>query len=173
MPKQVSTSASPYCTPSAALLYVDWRTPANLLSDDGTRLADSGAVASSAAWAELLLAASGEVEAAALRGKRYTPADLAAMTGAQAARLRELVARLAVGKLVFRRPGLYPTVPQDVQDARAALELLANGERVFGFVETMEAGLPGSVNVESADPADMLVTGLADRFFGSRMGSGC
>ena len=117
----------------------------------------------------LLLAACGELESATLVGQRYAVADLAALTGSGQAHRDRIIAGLVALPIYTRlKPGSAD--PEQIPGYRFAakqLELLESGERIFGFVEASQSGLP-SVN----DP-DLLsqkyptsAVTRATRFFG-------
>lgn len=91
-----------------------------------------------------LLAGSGRIEAVCLIGRRYVPLDLQELTGASLEMLKKLNADLSFWQLAQRRnPGTAD--PKTVPGALEALEMLKalrDGETVFGFEETADAGLP-------------------------------
>lgn len=168
MPQTPDTASSPYCTAADLLVYHDWQQVAMLVRDGDDALPDKTATAASAIVAAVLLAASGELESACLIGQRYTPADLAALTGASAARRSKLVADLAFWRLAQRKQPMSanPDAVPGAKEALAELDRLRNGERIFSFTESAEAGLP-----TVSDPA---VTSLANpivaesaRYFGT------
>jgi hypothetical protein len=165
------TSATAYCDGPTFVIFHDWRTAGDLLVDDDTRLADATAVASSATLATLLLAASGEVEAACLVSGRYTPDDLNALTGSTQAFLQKLVADLAYWRMMQRR---WPDADvANVPGAKSALEMLDRlrlGERIFGLQEVADAGLAEEVEMAPAGSAyeQNRVSVEANRFFGAR-----
>ena len=162
---------TPYCTVEQALAYHDVRQWADLCSDEGTRgnattLADTGAP-DGGRMLQLLRSASGEVEERCFRGERYKPEDLLALTGNSAARLQQLVADLAFWRACKRR---WPRTRRDdvpgAAEAEEALDRLANGEAVFGLVETQAAG---TSTVTTLDPGDdRQLVREARRFFGER-----
>jgi hypothetical protein len=116
-----------------------------------------------------LAAASGEVEAVATKGKRYTPSDLAALTGMSLEYLKRIVCCRAIDTL-SRFKSRTKGDDVNAQWAEAQLYALAVGERIFGFVESENAGLPGTVDMapESSEYDAKRVSKLAGRFFGSR-----
>ncbi len=144
MSTPASTSVS-YCSASAFVSYYDWRTVGDLVSDAGTR-STLPAVLADSNLAMILLAASGRVESAAFRGGRYVidpvsgQNDLASLTGASKAILQKLVADLAFGFLFERRPNPGVEPPISYQLAIQTLELLADGQLIFGLLENMAAG---------------------------------
>ena len=177
MPTPIST-ATPYCPAADFLSYHDWQQAADLLRDGDaprpTRAALLDAASGPGAMlAQVLLAASGELESACLVGKRYTPTDLGALTGSGLQYLKKLTADLAFWRLAQRRqPG--SSNPDQVPGAKQALEelkRLRDGEAVFGLVEAAEAGLPSVVQPDPGRGPD--VVRRASRLFGPRDRWGC
>ncbi len=169
----VSTS-TPYCSNAQFMILHDYRNVADLLVDDDSRLTQALVLASTN-LTKFLSVASGEIESALLACNRYTPTDLAALTGASSDYLQQLTADLAFWRMCSRR---WPEAdPKDVQGASAALgalERLRKGENIFGLQEIMNAGLAETVNVW-AEPPPWRVSVEANRFFGFRSGpwGGC
>ncbi len=101
-------------------------------------------------------AGAGEIEAHCAVAQRYTPQDLDALTGVSQHELWKLNAARGMWSLFhFLKP--ITGRPDDVPFAKESweiLKMLAIGELIFGFVESMAAGLP------SVQPANtrMLVT---------------
>jgi hypothetical protein len=151
MAKTVDTSATSYCPADAAVLRIDWRTLADLCSDSGSRITNSATLQSNANFLALLLDASGEIESACLAAKRYRPADLAALTGAGQGKLYRLVCRLAVCLAYERRADIEMKQPWVFEAVDKDLRALRNGEEIFSFVETEDAGLPDSLIETPAD----------------------
>ncbi len=94
------SSSTPYCDGDTFVVFHDWRNAADLLVDDDTRLADQATVAADSTLGTLLLAASGEIEAALLTNGKYTPTDLQTLTGASQCYLQKLTADLAFWRLI-------------------------------------------------------------------------
>jgi hypothetical protein len=174
MAKTLTSSTTAYCTGAQALLFVDKRLWGDLLKDDGTRDTNPAA---NATLGDLLLAASGDVEAACLRAHKYEVVDLQAIAAANPKtamtnKLAELVAWLAYEKCQGRRQ------PQGgellaLQNARRLLKDLHDGVEVFGFVETQDAGLPDTADTRppGSEYDQNRAVYKARRFFG-RHGSG-
>lgn len=94
-----------------------------------------------------LLAGAGRIESVCLIGRRYTPEDLQALTGASAQMLVKLNADVSFWQLNQRRQPVSSD-PRNVPGAMDAVELmkaLRDGEAIFGFVESANAGLPDVV----------------------------
>lgn len=172
MAKTPATSASSYCSAAEFLKRIDKRTVADLCSDTGTPVTE-GALAANVNLLAALEDASGDVEAAALMGGRYSNADLAALItddGVGAAKLRRIVSDLAIAYLFERRPSPdLDRQPQAVERALKFLELLASGERIFGFQEVMDDGVMDDIKETPAIvEARNLPTYIARRLFGRR-----
>lgn len=161
------SNADSYCPVGEALKRADQRLLCELCSDQGSAVAASSLL-TNANLAAALLDASGDLEAALLVGGRYTPADLAALTGAALGKLYRLITRLAVCYLYERRPDLGD-VPEVYQKAEEHLEVLRTGKWIFGTVEHANAGRP-SHEVERARQVEAR-EGLAvqaEAYFGRR-----
>lgn len=141
MAKTVETSAVSYCPASEAVKRLDWRPFADLCSDNNGRITDSSTLQGNANFLALLLDASGEIESAVLRGGRYHPTDLAALTGAGQAKLYRLVCRLTLVLAYERRADIEMKQPWIVEKVERDLEALATGQNIFSFLETEEAGV--------------------------------
>lgn len=118
----------------------------------------------------LLLAACGELESATLVGQRYTVADLGALTGSGAAHRNRIIAGLVALPIYSRlKPGTAD--PRQVPlyaFAAGQVQLLQQGERIFGFTEAADAGLPSVNDPEPRNqkyPATVVST--ATRYFGT------
>jgi hypothetical protein len=166
------SATTPYCSVADLFVYHDSDQVADALRQGNAARPSLAAMADPTSEAggrllRFLLAASGRLEAVCLIGRRYVPEDLQALTGASLEMLKKLVADLAFWQLAQRRqPGTAD--PKTVPGALEALEMLKalrDGETVFGFEETADAGLP---DVIPARP-DLLLTpnavGRARRIF--------
>lgn len=174
MPQTPLSSTSSYCTAAQFTARVDWRTVADYLSDDGTRLPDQDAVEASPILAKLLKSASGDLEAAVLVGERYVPDDLRAIADAATPTngtemLAEIVAGLALPKIFRRRPDRNPGTFELAAEAQARIEQLRKGERILPTVESADAGLP-EAQVETARQVENRqgLTYQMREFFGRR-----
>ena len=86
----------------------------------------------------------GDIEAACAVSRRYTPEDLAALTGASQTLLKKLNAARGMWSLTqFLKPmtARLEDVPYAKESAEI-IQLLCDGARIFGFDESMDAGLP-------------------------------
>lgn len=167
-------TATPYCTAASLCVYHDGAQICDMLRDgDGPRpsrlaildgTSDPGAM-----LATILLGASGELESACLIGDRYSPLDLAALTGSGLQRLTKLVADLAFWTLAQRRqPGSAdPDAVPGAKQALAEMDRLRNGERIFGFQESADAGLPKVSLPDVSRNVGSPLVGASSRFFGT------
>jgi hypothetical protein len=139
-----------YCTVAQFIKNYDNRRIRELLSDSGTPVAQSD-LASNTTLAQLLSEASELVQAAVSVRKKYTHAELLAMSASatHGFLLRRLTADLAYGLLVARRgtpaADLARIAPQWTW-AQGVLADLRLGEMVFPLESDEshpEAGLPG------------------------------
>lgn len=168
MSQTVLTSATAYCSAAEFLNRYDRRTVAKLCSDTGEAIVD-GALEANTNLAAALAQASGRVESASLVGERYTPTDLASLTGNAAAHLAGIVADLAYPILARRRPKENVEVPPQAKEAEEWLEALARGMRIFGFAEAAEAGhMDSSTETRQIVENRKLWTYTAERMFGTR-----
>ncbi len=111
-----------------------------------------------------LLDAQGIVEAAVMRGARYQPADLAALTGAGQTYLFRLLRGLTMLLLYQARD--ETNVPERYAKVMEEVERLADGGLVFGLNEAQQAGLMSHHQETQADVCRQnLLTGMAKRFF--------
>jgi hypothetical protein len=175
MPQTPSGTATPYCSVSQLFDFHDVEMVGDLLREGAdprpsrARIADSATPSAEyTRLNRLLLSASGKVETACLVSNRYLPEDLAALTNSGAARLQKLVADLTFWELMQRKQptaARLENVPGALQ-AEEELERLRKGERVFGLVESGNAGLP---SISDPDPSQMYSapTQEASRFFGT------
>lgn len=104
----------------------------------------------------------GEIEAHCSVAQRYSPQDLAALNGVSQHELWKLNAARGMWSLFhFLKP--ITGRPEDVPFAKESwevLQLLANGDLIFGFVESMSAGLP---SVQAANPTQLLTPNALGR----------
>lgn len=162
-----TSATTSYCTPAQALNFMDSTMIGDLVDDQGNRVTENELLTNEKFQA-CLDSASGELEMAALVGERYTPDDLLALTGVMAVKLQELVAWLAIPKLLGRRNPALEKYDQ-IEDARDMLSAIRQGIRIFGLVETQDAGQMAQVdntsNMTKPLPSSYK---LAGRFFGCR-----
>lgn len=108
--------------------------------------------------------AAGEVEAACAIARRYSPLDLQALAGMSATLLQGLNAARAMWGLYQRlKPG--SARPEDcpgAKESEAMLRDLRDGQKIFTFEETMDAGLP---TVQPANPNMLLTPNVVARAY--------
>lgn len=167
MAKTVLTSATSYLPASEFVKRHDARVLGDLLQDADARV-PAISLPTDPNLAEILLDASGAVESACLRGGRYIPADLAALTGAGLRFLYRIVDGVAFAMCWERR---YPDreLPAWCKFSFDALDALSRGERILSFQEAADAGrLTHKVETQSDLEKRCGVAIQADRFFGIR-----
>lgn len=164
-----NSSSTSYATATHFVTRYDVRTIGQLVNDDGTA-ADATAVLSNTVVVACLKDASGMIEAACLRGKRYQPTDLVAMTGVNANLLQRLVCALAMWMLMDRRSLRTLGEPTPMPDwITGHLNALADGTEIFGFTQVQDAGLMETVTRQDTDAQNPnRITERARRFFGDR-----
>lgn len=161
------TNSSTLLTAAEFLKRIDKRTVADLVSDTGEAV-DVSTLSADANLNAALLDATGEVEASGMKGGRYRPEDLAALTGAARARLHRMVARLTLVYLYERRPDKGPPA-ELLKVVDEQLDLLRQGEAVFGTDETHDAStMDHEVETSHDVEARNGTTFQAARFFGRR-----
>jgi len=165
MAKTPLSSSTAYATGADCLTYHDERQWGDYLLDNNQRQIS---VANDPRIDKALKRASGMVEAACLVGEKYTPDDLAALTGASKELLVGIVVELAFWIVSGRRSKDVQAPPMTAW-ALDHLQMLRDGSRIFGLQESAEAGLPQTSFV-TQDQIDTLnlTTNLARRFYGRR-----
>ncbi len=86
----------------------------------------------------------GEIESWCAKARRYTPLDLAALTGVSQEMLWKLNAARGFWSLAQTLKPITARM-EDVPFAKESaeiLKMLGDGEMIFGYQETMDAGLP-------------------------------
>lgn len=166
MAQTPNSTATPYCSAAVLFQFHDWQQIADMLRDGESprptkmRLLDATST-EGAQLVNMLLAASGELESACQVGARYSPADLAALTGAGLLRLKKLTADLAFWLICeFRQPATAdPKSIPGAAKALEALEQLKDGKRIFSFTESGTAGNPSVGTPDTSkmpDPGSIL-----------------
>lgn len=174
MPQTPLSSTSSYCTPTLFCVLVDWRSVADFLSDDGTRLPSQAAVIADENLTQILMLASGELEGSVLVGGRYRPEDLRAIADAATpTNATLLLAGVVAGKAL---PHVWRRRPDRIHEelaieawAREKVEAIENGVGVFPTEENTDAGTVDSI-VENARQVEARqgVSYQASRYFGRR-----
>lgn len=166
--KTLVTGSDTYCPVAEFLNRTEERSVGDWVSVDGTRVLVA-ALATDPKVLAALRSASGYLESVALLGGRYTPTDLAALTGNAQALLYQIVSQLARMELWQGRRNPKPGDAPPQMTVSVFLDKLANGERIFGFQEVMDAGRFDVDDLTNAD--EVARNGLvyqADRYFGDR-----
>lgn len=139
-----------------------------MLVDDDIPL-DVSAVPANTKLIALLKGSSGKLEAAALLGGKYTPADLASLTGNMAEWIADIVADLTAPKVLGRRFIEFPDYAERLKEANGVLSALAKGEWIFGIQEVIDAGvIDDTIETASDVEARSMITFQAGRYFGRR-----
>jgi hypothetical protein len=163
-----NSGTAAYCSNQTFLVFFDGRNLADLISDADTPVA-VGTLPTNATLTSILQAASGEVEMWCLKGNKYQPSDLAMLTGNMALKLAKIVANIAFGMMLERRPDKAYKMPESVLAARKELEQVSKGVEIFGLVEVQAAGNIGESDILEPDIEVLdLATFGAQRLFGVR-----
>jgi len=134
-----NSSLTSYCSPASFLLRYDNNLVGQLVSDNSSQIQPSD-LPNNAILNQLLKDASGQVEAAALIGGRYSVSDLQSLTGVSQAFLQHIVSAITMGLLRQRRGMIEEGTGGFYQQALDALKALSNGTAIFSFAETEAAG---------------------------------
>lgn len=171
-PLTVNSAASAYIAGTDFVVMFDWRTAADLLSDVDAGLANATAVANSTVLNTILMQAAGQIEMATSRGNRYQPSDLTTLAASgtvMGERLKRLNGAIAMEFLWRRRPDKEMPVMTEFDEAQQMLAALETGEQVFGFVETMDAGVLQDYKENATDVQNRnLPSYIAQNIFGRR-----
>ncbi len=137
------STGTPYCDAEAFLTRFDWRPIAQLMNDGNSNAVTRAMLVDTATTEggrlnEILMDCSGEIEASALLGGKYSPTDLQSLTGAGLAYLKRLICDIAIGRCYERRPGTNPWA-QATLTARQLLNAIASGEAIFGTQQAVDA----------------------------------
>lgn len=175
-PKTVTTTSTPYCSADELFDYHDPEQVADMLVDgQAPRPTIEQMLSSSDKYGlmvtRFLRAASGRVESACLVAKIYTVPDLQALYAATDTAGRELLVKLTADLcywLMCQRRQPNSGDPRNVPGAVEVADLLnqlRDGQRIFSFVETQDAGLPAVVQPAPAMLFTPNVIGEAARLF--------
>ena len=117
----------------------------------------------------ILMGASGYVEAACNVGGKYSPTDLATLTGNSAKFLAKIVADLAAPEVLGRRFVEFPDYAKRLETAEGACKAVSEGTMIFGLQENIDAGiLDDYVETPTDVEARQMITYQASPFFGRR-----
>jgi phage gp36-like protein len=131
----------PYATPQDLVTYYDASVVADLASDTDSPVPD---VTQCPLIDQLLAFGAGRINSAATIGQRYSEDQLTALAGDDLQVLVQLNCTIAMGALLFRRPGSQyeKSYENHMKAAEEFLDRLRKGERIFAFPENQDAGLP-------------------------------
>lgn len=166
----IISALAPFATSADMLLRYDGNLLCQVVSDLGTRVTTFAALATNAVMTEALMASSGTLEAACLKGGMYQPSDLTALVATNSGSyLRDIVCGLAMSWIGERRVNKEPLANHLFDKAMGALAMLADGDRIFGLQAQAQAGITShdielSTDVETRD--DIVVQ--AERLYGKR-----
>lgn len=181
MAKTPQSTGTSYLSPEDFLTRTDARTVGQLCSDVEGTVVSPTALLTDPNLKACLMDASGELESAAMMGGKYTMSDLTALVAsgsAAAGTLYRIIRDITLAYLRDRRPDQGHAIPDGVERSmirsQAMLEQLAQGVRIFGFVETMQAGVMDENILTAAEVTNR--NGLvvqAQRYFGIRADRSC
>lgn len=131
-----------YATAADMMARFDVNILGDICSDTGVPV-EPAELASNAKITAALADASGLIEAACLQGKRYTAAQLAALTGNSLGYLKRICCQIAYGLLWDNRSWIDDERRDRAMDRmKATLKDLRTGEIIFDVPLVPEAGLP-------------------------------
>lgn len=163
MSKTSNSASTPYATPADYVNRIDWTITGDLVRTDGGQ-STIEELQSDPRLAAALADASGLLESACLAGQFYTVADLQSLTGNSLSFLKRIVCGLAINYVRQLRGIAEESDAPQYKEAKAFLEQLRSGERIFAFAETEAAGLPTTQALNPAVNQPSLVT-LNNRMF--------
>ena len=176
MAKTIQSTGQSSLSPNDFLSRTDARTVGELCSDKEGSIVSPSDLLLDPNLNACLMDACGDLESAALMGGKYTMQDLATLAGSVTAatgKMNRIIRDITMAYLIDRRVDTSITLPAGVMlsmsRSQAWLEQLAQGTRIFGFVETMNAGVldENILTNQEIEQRDLLVV-QADRYFGIR-----
>lgn len=154
MPQTLASSTVLLCSVAEFLKRVDTSAVGKLCSDTTTPVplanlpTDPNLIAA-------LQDASGEFETAASLGGRYSKEDIAVILAASTTmaygKMCRMITDLAWVYLFERRPNKDMPTPPSMERSLAWLDMLADGKRIFPFLESEAAGVMERVEATVAD----------------------
>jgi len=176
MAKTPGSTGTSYLSPADFLTRTDARTVGQLCSDTEGTVVTPTALLADPNLKACLMDACGDLESAAMVGGKYTMEDLGALAGnltASTAKMNRIIRDITLVYLLERRPNTGVTIPESVERSmmrsQAWLEQLAQGVRIFGFLETQAAGVLDENILTSSEITDRnLIVVEAERYFGIR-----
>lgn len=168
MAKTPISNPDSYVTPGEFLAMVRPQLVREWLSTDGNDV-DLDELETNETLRQALAVASGWVEAAVFHAGKYDANDLAVLVGNGRALLADLVASLAIKKLLRFGGSQYDAFRDVVQEANDTLQAISTGVNIFGLQEAADAGVLDHV-VETPDQLDALnlASGICSQMFGRR-----
>jgi hypothetical protein len=151
MAMTINSGFAPYCTPVQFCLEFDFRTFAQLASDNDVPLSQTNPAplqASPVLYYKLQVGA-GLIEAACTKSARYDPTDLAALVtpvGGIICNSGNLLIKINAGISAFemygrRYEGISAVDREKIEMAQGMLSALEDGQAIFAFGATQQAGL--------------------------------
>lgn len=120
------------------------------LSSDDRTTQDRSAVPNNSKVAAALDDASGQIDVALLSGGRYTPSQLAGLSGYSLAHLKRITCDIAMALLLKRRPDIARETRESItKEATEHLVALAKGENVFGIQAVIDSGVQNLVAIQT------------------------
>ncbi len=145
-----------YATPAQFLQRYDARVVGDIVSDNADQVG-AAELLDNANLQAALDDASGDIESALLFGERYTPDDLAALTGNSQSLLVRMTCDIAMAFLLRRRPTKNAEADAaQLELAEKHLERLRKGDRVFYRGDDVD---PAGV-VDTTGPTTVQLTSL-------------
>ena len=173
MAQTLASSTVLLCPVSEFLKRVDKTAVAKLASDTAGIPVDPQSLATNVNILAALQDGSGLFESACSVGGRYSQDDIAvitaAPTSAAAGMLYRIITDLAWAGLFERRPNKDMPTPASMERSLAWLDMLADGRRIFPFLQTEAAGVIERVeaSVEDVERRNTAVD-QARPFYGQR-----
>jgi phage gp36-like protein len=121
---------------------------------------------------EALIDASGEVEAAMIAGKRYSPDELSGLVGNSLGLLKRIVTTIAMACLYERKPGVHREIAEHYfKQAQEYLERLRTGQNLFNLADesNTNAAIPDLTAPTAVDVRNLnsFPAQMSDRYFPS------
>lgn len=159
-------SQTTYASVAQFLLAVDSRVVAQLGSDSG---ADGDLDSTNTIIATAIKRASSDVERAALRGKRYTEAQLIELADDEDWTLIGLVCDRALAHLAGRRLGVMSDeIANRIDASNTLLEQIANGDAIFRDTNSADAGTPETYVISAVNRSTLRLEADSEFFPRSR-----
>jgi hypothetical protein len=144
MPQTLASSTALLCPVNEFLKRVDRAAVAKLASDNPGVPVDSGSLPTNLNVIAALRDAGGDFETAASLGGRYSQADIAVILATDTnarGKLYRIISDIAWCLLFERRPNKDMPEPPSLARSLAWLDMLADGRRIFPFLQSEAAGV--------------------------------